>query len=390
MSMTWMDCFALGGLLVSLGLGLNLAANLVLFRPPRPPRPPVGGGGDAAEVPLVSVLIPARNEAGRIGPCLESLLAQSWARMEIIVLNDRSEDGTAGVVASFASRDARVRMVEGGELPAGWTGKAWACQQLAGQSRGDFLLFADADTRHQADSVAAAMGEMQQGRHDLVSLWPHQETLTWSEKAVVPFMLVMLLVFMPHWMPGRTRSLGAANGQFLLFRRKAYQDIGGHEAVRGHLVDDVALARELKSSGGRVRNLDGSRHVSCRMYESFPQLWEGFSKNLRAGFEDSTPTFLIFHAVEFYWGLWPFLVLIAAGCGLPGVGSGAVALAGAQAVLVLGQRGWIAWRCRQPVSTLFWHPAAQMIVLAIAANSWRWHATGRIRWKGRVYGGNGG
>lgn len=379
--MTCLDYVSLAGLLLTLGLGLNLAANLLLFRPPRVSSRPAG------PAPLVSILIPARNEAERIGPCLESLLPQTWTECEIIVLDDRSEDGTADLVRTFASRDPRIRVVEGAELPPGWTGKAWACHQLAAQARGEFLLFTDADTRHQPGSVADAMGEMEKGRHDLVSLWPRQETLTWSEKAVVPFMLVLLLVFMPHWMPGRTRSLGAANGQFLLFRRKAYQNIKGHEAVRGHLVDDVALARELKSAGGRVRNLDGSRHVSCRMYGSFPQLWEGFSKNLRAGFEDSTFSFLVFHAVEFFWGLWPFLVLLAGISGLPGVGLPALVFSGAQGILVLGQRAWLAWRCRQGVSAVPWHPAAQVLVLAIAANSWRWHATGRIRWKGRVYGG---
>jgi len=379
--MTCLDYASLAGLLLTLGLGLNLAANLLLFRPPR------SGARSAGGAPLVSILIPARNEEERIGPCLESLLHQTWTEREIIVLDDRSEDGTAALVRTFAARDPRIRVVEGAELPPGWTGKAWACRQLVGQARGEYLLFTDADTRHQPGSVADAMGEMERGRYDLVSLWPRQETLTWSEKAVVPFMLVLLLVFMPHWMPGRTRSLGAANGQFLLFRRKAYQDIGGHETVRGHLVDDVALARELKSAGGRVRNLDGSRHVSCRMYGSFPQLWEGFSKNLRAGFEESTFSFLVFHAVEFFWGLWPFLVLLAAVCGLPGVGLPALVFSGAQAVLVLGQRSWLAWRCRQGSSAVPWHPAAQALVLAIAANSWRWHATGRIRWKGRVYGG---
>lgn len=377
--MTCLDYVSLAGLLLTLGLGFNLAANLLLFRPPR------SSARSAGEAPLVSILIPARNEEERLGPCLESLLLQTWAEREIIVLDDRSEDGTAALVRTFASRDPRIRVVEGAELPPGWTGKAWACHQLAAQARGEYLLFTDADTRHQPGSVADAMGEMERGRHDLVSLWPRQETLTWSEKAVVPFMLVLLLVFMPHWMPGRTRSLGAANGQFLLFRRKAYQDIGGHDAVRGHLVDDVALARELKSAGGRVRNLDGSRHVSCRMYGSFPQLWEGFSKNLRAGFEDSTFSFLVFHAVEFFWGLWPFLVLLAAVCDVPGVGQPAWVFSGAQGIVVLGQRSWLAWRCRQGSATVPWHPAAQALVLAIAANSWRWHATGRIRWKGRVY-----
>ncbi|MDX6766656.1 MAG: glycosyltransferase family 2 protein [Candidatus Methylacidiphilales bacterium] len=378
-TMSVLDYLALAGFLITLGLGSNLAANLLCFRRPRSRAIP------SSEVPLVSILVPARNEAGRIGPCLESLLHQDWPRWEILVLDDRSDDGTAEVVAAFSAREPRIRCISGTALPPGWTGKAWACHQLAEQAAGEFLLFTDADTRHETGSLASAMGEVELGRLDLVSLWPRQDVRTWSERAVVPFMLVLLLVFMPHWMPGRRRSLGAANGQFMLFRRTAYQKIGGHGAVRCHLVDDVALARELKSSGGRVRNLDGSRMVSCRMYESYPQLWEGFSKNLRAGFEASTSAFLVFHAVEFLWGLWPFLVLLGGAAGVSGLGPVALALAAGQVLLVLLQRFWIAWRCRQPLPGVAWHPLAQLLVLAIALNSWRWHAAGKIRWKGRVY-----
>lgn len=370
------------GMMVSLGvtlvLLLNLTVNLWWFRRPR------GGGGAAGGGKTVSVLVPARNEAGRIGPCIRSLIGQAGPVEEILVLDDRSEDGTAAVVMEAAGGDPRVRVLTGRELPEGWTGKAWACQQLAEAARGKWLLFTDADTRHAPGAVAAAVREAERTRADLISLWPEQELGTWSERLVVPFMLVLLLVFLPHWMPGRRRSLGAANGQFMLFRREAYHELGGHEAVRGHLVDDVALARALRERGRRVVNRNGAGWVRCRMYESAAGVWEGFTKNLRAGFEGSTGSFLVFHAVEFVWGLWPFLVLaglLAAGWPDPVVGG----LAVVQGVAVMGMRAAVALACRQPWSGVVAHPVGQVLVFAIALNSWRAYARRKVAWKGRVY-----
>jgi len=361
-------------------LAANLAANLACFRRPRPAR-----SGSLPEG-RVSILVPARNEAARIAPCIRSLAALEGPVLEILVLDDRSDDGTADVVREAAAGDARVRVLEGAALPEGWTGKAWACAQLAEASRGDWLLFTDADTRHEPGALAAALAVS--GDAALVSLWPGQELGTWSERLVVPFMLVLLLVFLPHWMPGRTRSLGAANGQFMLFRRRAYEAVGGHAAVRSHLVDDVALARALRENGETLRNRNGAGWVRCRMYENAAGVWEGFSKNLRAGFEGSTCSFLAFHAVEFGWGLWPFLVL--AGLGLTGMvcqDVPAAMLAGVQAVLVLAMRGAIASACRQPWTTVLLHPIGQAVVFAIAANSWRLYAARRVTWKGRAYAG---
>jgi chlorobactene glucosyltransferase len=233
------------------------------------------------------------------------------------------------------------------------------------------------------------MGLATRGRGaDLVSFWPRQMMGSWAERLVVPFMFVLLLVFLPHWMPGRRRSLGAANGQFMLFRRVAYQTIGGHEAVRAHLVDDVALARTARAGGLRVLNRNGAPWVSCRMYDDAAGVWEGFSKNLRAGFEGSTASFVVFHGVEFVWGLWPFLLLAAVPFLPAGAGAGVAPLAAAHALLVLGMRLAIARSCRHRLADVLLHPLAQAAVFAIAANSWRVYAAKRVAWKGRFYPGN--
>jgi chlorobactene glucosyltransferase len=363
-------------------LALQLGVNLACFRRPR-----VAGAGKELPRGGISILVPARNEAGRIGRCVRSLVAQGVEVGEILVLDDRSEDGTVEEARAAAAGDARVRVLSGEPLPEGWTGKAWACAQLARAARGEWLLFTDADTRHAPGAAAAALEEARGVA--LVSLWPEQELGSWSERLVVPFMLVMLLVFLPHWMPGRRRSLGAANGQFMLFRRAAYEAVGGHGAVRGHLVDDVALARALRGRGEKVRNRNGRGWVVCRMYEDASGVWEGFSKNLRAGFEGSAVSFLALHVVEFVWGLWPFLVLGAMGlAGAVGADPVAAGLAAGQAVLVLGMRVAIASACGQPWSTVLLHPFGQLAVFAIAANSWRVTAAGQVRWKGRSYSGN--
>jgi chlorobactene glucosyltransferase len=191
-----------------------------------------------AVFPLVSVLVPTRNEEHRIGPCLRSLAKQDYPNLEIIVLDDQSEDATAGIAASLgfsAGAGARKCLRAGLPLPPGWTGKAWACQQLAQAARGDFLLFTDADTVHSRACVSTAVAHAEDTRADPLTLWPFQITSTWSEILVVPLIFVAAGAVLPHWLlalaqrspavarslgPAQLRSLGAASGQFLLFRTR--------------------------------------------------------------------------------------------------------------------------------------------------------------------------
>lgn len=354
----------------------HLVINLLVFRRPRSrPRPETS----------ISVLIPARNEAGRIGPCLRSLLDQKVPPTEILVLDDRSDDGTRDEVESFIGMGQGVefRCLSGEDLPEGWTGKAWACHQLAAAASGEILVFTDADTRHRPDAIASAIGWMQIRRADWISLWPRQTTLTLGEKLVVPFVHILLLCFLPHWMPGRWRSLGAANGQFIAVTRRAYDQLGGHETVRGHLVEDVALARRARQMGLKALNADGSRHVECRMYENLPQIWEGFSKNLRAGCDGSVTAFLMLQGIHLVCFLLPFLWLVL---GLA-TGAGWLACVIAQILGIYTMRFLLVWKVGHPLAGAILHPLGQILELAIAANSWRNFARRRITWKGRTYSG---
>ncbi len=358
------------------GLLLHLLINLLVFR-----RPVMTRAGEAAG--QISVLIPARDEASCIGRCLESLVAQNTELHEILVLDDHSDDGTGAIIDEWSRRDARIRRLTGQALPEGWTGKAWACQQLSVAATGEVLIFTDADTVHAPECIGAAGATLALRSADMLSLWPHQQTETLGEKLVIPFVHILLLLFLPHWMPGKWRSLGAANGQFIAFRRSAYQQLGGHESVKSHMVDDVSLARLAKVAGLKVINADGSRLVTCRMYECFSDIWEGFSKNLRAGCDGSLVAFLVLQGIQLVFLFLPCLWLVfgLATCAtwLPWV---ALQVLGIYMIRLL-----LVWRVRHTVTGAILHPVGQALELAIALNSWLKFSQGSITWKGRTYSG---
>ncbi|MDL5050329.1 glycosyltransferase [Oscillatoria amoena NRMC-F 0135] len=274
----------------------NLLVNLFIFRRP----PVVSASVLGSPAPLVSVCVPARNEALRIGNLLRSLAAQDYPDFEVIILNDRSEDDTTAVLQAWQNDIPRMRVMAGESLPRGWVGKCWACHQLSREARGHYILFTDADTILHPQCLSSAVQFAQAHDAALTSLWPRQVAGTWSEKLIIPFVYQLLLVFLPHALVNRIShaGLGAANGQFVLFRRSDYDALGGHEAVRNHLVEDVALARATLAAGRKLLNVDGTELVSCRMYHRFADLWEGFTKNLRAAFEKNAGAFVFFGVLQ--------------------------------------------------------------------------------------------
>lgn len=371
------------------GVALNLALNLRVFRRPAVTAAPWEGPG------RVSVLIPARNEADRIGPCLESLISQVGSAVELVVLDDHSEDTTADLVTAlgFGPGAGPRRLLRGEPLPEGWTGKGWACHQLAQAARGEWLLFTDADTVHTPQSIASLVAYARSCDAAMLSAWPRQVMGTWSERLVIPLIGLLILGFLPQWMlflfqrfPGIARrlgpaalsSLGAANGQCILFRAEAYRRIGGHAAVRDHLVEDVALARRVAgrtAEGLRLVNCDGGQLVRCRMYENLRGVWEGFSKNLRPAFEGNPLLFAVSLGVQFAWMILPFLLLIARPSWMAAAECLGVVMIRLLLGLRLGGSPWLA-----PL-----HPIAHLLALSIALNSWRLCLSGRVTWKGRTY-----
>ena len=227
--------------------------------------------------PVASVIIPARNEEANLRRCLESLVSQEGISFEIIVVDDGSTDGTRAIAESFPG----VRVIEPGPLPRGWSGKNNAVTAGAKRATGRWLLFTDADTVHKPGSLAAAVKEIQEGQADLLSYSPQQEVHGFWERAVMPVIFAELAAtYRPSKVSDPNSPQAAANGQYLLISRSAYDAIGGHKAVAGSLLEDVALARLVKQSGRRMVFRYAADAVSTRMYRSLNQLIEGWTKNL--------------------------------------------------------------------------------------------------------------
>ncbi|HEV2087328.1 MAG TPA: glycosyltransferase, partial [Cryptosporangiaceae bacterium] len=256
---------------------VHAAVNVRLLR--RPPDHPAPVGR------RVSVLLPLRDEAERVEPCLRALLAQTGVdTLEIVVLDDRSSDGTAALVRRVAGADPRVRLVAGVDPPVGWLGKPHACHQLARHAHpdADVLVFVDADVVLAPHAVAAAVGQLDESGLDLVSPYPRQVTVTPAERLVQPLLQWSWLTFLPLRVAETSPrpSLTAANGQLLAVRRIAYEKPGGHAAVRSEVIEDVALLRAVKATGGTGGVTDGTPLGSCRMYASWPELRDGYAKSL--------------------------------------------------------------------------------------------------------------
>lgn len=225
----------------------------------------------------MSVIVPARNEEASLRACLESLLAQVGIEFEIIVVDDGSTDGTRGIAQSFAG----VRVIQPGPLPPGWTGKNNAVTAGAREARGEWLLFTDADTVHKPGSLARAVAEVEHHHADLLSYSPEQEVHGFWEKAIMPVIFAELArTYRPSDVSDPRSPAAAANGQYLLITRRAYDSVGGHAAVATSLLEDVALARAVKSSGCKIFFRFGGDAVRTRMYRTLPQLVEGWTKNL--------------------------------------------------------------------------------------------------------------
>src|SRR5579863_6065340 len=227
--------------------------------------------------PVVSVIIPARNEEACLGGCLESLVAQTGVAFEIVVVDDHSTDRTREIATSFPN----VRVTEAGPLPGGWTGKNNAVTTGARQARGQWLLFTDADTIHLPGSLARALAEAEQNGTEMLSYSPEQIAASFWEMAVLPVVFAELArQYPPSKVSDPNSALAAANGQYILIRRDAYYAVGGHAAIAADILEDVALARAVKTSGRKIRFRYAADAVRTRMYRNYAQLRDGWTKNL--------------------------------------------------------------------------------------------------------------
>jgi chlorobactene glucosyltransferase len=342
-----------------------------------------------AAVPRVSVLVPARNEAANIAACVESLARQDYPpdSLEILVLDDRSTDNTAALVAHLAREYPRVRLLHGADLPPGWGGKAHACQQLVDAARGDWFLFVDADTIHAPDMLRHALGATLAHRADAATALPRERAESFGERLLVPHLFFYLLALQPLPLlesPGFAPFI-FANGQFFLIHRKLYRRIGGHAAVRDQLMEDLAIGHRCKRAGEGILLLDGGDWVTCRMYASFPAAWRGFIRSLQAGSRLSPPYLLGIGSLTILYFVGPFALLVA--LLLARVRGQALALTLAQIATLLAIRAQVGRGLRQPaVEIALFPPAALVLSAAVLTTAYRAIRRQPIEWRGRAYG----
>jgi glycosyltransferase involved in cell wall biosynthesis len=326
----------------------------------------------------VSAIVPARNEEATIASAVESLAAQPEIQ-EIIVVNDQSTDGTAAELKRLSTRLAQLRILETTAVPSGWVGKNYAVSLGAAWATGDWLLFTDADGVHLPGSTARALADAAATGAGLVSYSPEQEMHTWWEHALIPFIYTRLSQKFPFDDVNNPASpAAAANGQYLLIRREDYARIGGHTAVAGEVLEDVALARLAKQAGVRLHFASGLGIIRVRMYRTFRSMWEGWAKNLfpLMGGESRSIGRELRGVVPWI----PLLLLLLTPLHLIWGVLGVALLAGRHAAYAATLR-----RNRFPAAlALYYIPAVALYAAVLLSSEWR-YAHGSVSWKGREY-----
>jgi hypothetical protein len=354
---------------------LHAALNLALLRRPSAEPPPVRRP--------VTVVLPVRNEEEHVADCLSALLDQRGVeKLRIVVVDDGSTDGTAAAVTAVA--DPRVRLVTAAPPPPGWLGKPHACATgvaaAADPADDEVLVFVDADVRLFPDAVAAAVAVLDESGLDLVSPWPRPLAHSLAERLVQPLVPWLWATTLPVRLAERSPrpSLAAANGQFLVLRRATYDRAGGHAAVRGEVLEDIALLRAVKRAGGRGGPIEGAHLAACRMYDGWAALRDGWSKSLWGAVGGSPAASVTAAAVlTTVWVLPPAAALRGSRAGLVGYAAGVAGRA-----VVAARTGGRLW----PDSLA--HPVSILLLDVLMARSVLGRRRGTLAWRGRPVGGS--
>lgn len=341
--------------------------------------------------PLVSIVIPARNEERNIERCVRSALTSTYPRFEVIVVDDQSTDATGEIARSIAADDSRVRVIENEPLPDGWFGKQWACDTGARASTGEIILFADADTTHSRDLVTRSVNTIVRRGADLFSVAGKQELGSFWEKLVQPQVFGMLAIRY-----GGTESVSRsrfatskiANGQCMFVRRAAYEELGGHSLVKSHVADDMMMAQRFFARGKNVVLAEGVAQLSTRMYTSLGELVRGWGKNVFAGGIDSVPggrlgrlfyPFMLLSAP--LSGVVPALILLASL--VVTVPQPLVIWAGITQAVLLAWWAYVYWQAGESPLYALLSPLGAAVVFYIFMRAIL--RGRRVAWKGREY-----
>jgi glycosyltransferase involved in cell wall biosynthesis len=329
--------------------------------------------GSLDHAPLVSVLIPARDEEKNIRNILSDLGQIPYRNLQIVIYNDESSDNTEHVVREFEQKDERISLLPGESLPRHWTGKNHACHQMALCAEGEYFLFLDADVRIKGNLIHNAVSRMAREDLSLLSIFPVQLMETLGAKISVPLMNWILLSLLPMPLIRRSRrpSLAAANGQFMLFPAPVYHEFLFHQTFKEHKVEDMAIVRLLKKEGQHVETFLGSHEITCKMYERLGQAIEGFTKNIFIFFGNSVlltilyallitlaPLFILLYLPPYAWIVYAALIVL--------------------------MRINISLASRQPVfQNLGYLVPQQIVLLFIIGKAVYNHLFGKLIWKGR-------
>lgn len=348
----------------------------------------------SADAPLISVCIPARNEEQNIRNCVEAVLAQDYPNFEVIVLDDRSTDSTPSQLIEIASRDSRLLPINGSDLPAGWAGKPYALFQASAVARGEWLCFVDADTFLNPNCLSSCYAKALETKADLFTTMNQQILGTFWEKVVMPLVMTALSVgFSPRKVNDPNKHDAVANGQFIMIKHNVYAAIGGHEKVKDQIVEDKAIAEQVKWNGHRLIVADGMQVLSTRMYTSLETMWEGWTKNIYLGLRDH-PAMLLLGAfgatlaliAALFLPVWPvlgFLWYLKSGDGL------AIAII-AQALIVWGVLLYLRARVANKMNIspcyAFTTPlGAGVFAAMMLASAWKVLSGQGVTWRGRTY-----
>lgn len=342
-----------------------------------------------ANAPLISMIVPARNEAANVERCVRSLLAQNYPHVEVVAVDDASTDATPAILARIQAGDARLRVVAGTPMRPGWTGKNNALAAGVQEARGAWLLFVDADMVLHPGTLSAAFAAARHGGASMVTLWARQQLESFWERVVQPVIIGFNVVADPlQRVNDPAHPSATANGQFILVERAAYERIGGHSAVRDEVLEDQVLAQHFKRAGERMLMLDGTRMLSTRMYTSLREIWEGWSKNNFLSFNRNLLIMLGAAVAVYLVAVNPFVMLMATLIALKfnhHLTDPLIINLCSIALLM-----WTRWRVRSFCGTALrdylLHGVGAAIFIGIFFNSAFRYITGHgVTWKGRSY-----
>ncbi|WP_207424667.1 glycosyltransferase [Desertivirga brevis] len=323
---------------------------------------------------LVSILIPARNEEEDIITLLKSIKLQDYENYEVIILDDNSEDDTYTICERFCEKNKNFRVIKGQELPEGWLGKNFACHQLASQAKGKYLLFLDADELIKDGLINNSIHRMKLGRLALLSLFTNQQMETVGERLVVPLMHFILLNSLPLRLVklSKKTSLAAASGQFMFFDAAVYHKHSWHAQVKSNVVEDVEIIKLVKAYQYNTESLLGNGYIYCRMYKSYGEAIQGFSKNLLAGFNNNIAGLICYLLLVI---IGPIFIALYLDVQLLFFAITLIILSRIMISLASGQNAFL---------NIILHPLQMISFVIIAILSIKKNLSSEISWKGRI------